>query len=188
MKNPAQLQSQRQLNVAHLQMQEIRAERYPGVFLVGGYFYNVNNSQAGFFAVNQQNGYNYGITASWSVFNGLNLNRRVQNAKILAESAELTNESLQLSLEADISKAYAGYQTNLNLIAIERLNLEVAKENEEIALERYQLGNSTPLELREAQINAVQAESRLINAAFSTKLAEIELLRLSGSLIQTYSE
>jgi len=188
MKNPALLQSQRQLNVAHLQMQEIRAERYPGVFLVGGYFYNVNNSQAGFFAVNQQNGYNYGITASWSVFNGLNLNRRVQNAKILAESAELTNESLQLSLEADISKAYAGYQTNLNLIAIERLNLEVAKENEEIALERYQLGNSTPLELREAQINAVQAESRLINAAFSTKLAEIELLRLSGSLIQTYSE
>lgn len=186
MKNPLLLQSQRQLNVAHLQMQEIQAERYPGISLIGAYFYNVNNSQAGFFAINQQNGFNYGLTASWNIFNGMNLNRRIQNARIQVESASLSNESLQLSLAADIHKAYVAYQTNLNLIELERANLQVAKENEEIALERYQLGNSTPLELREAQVNAVQAESRLINAAFSTKLAEIELLRLSGSLIQTY--
>lgn len=188
MKNPLLLQSQRQLNIAHLQMQEIRAERYPGISLVSGYFFNQNNSQAGFFAINQQNGYNYGITASWSIFNGFNLNRRIQNAKIQVESVELGNEALKLSLEADINKAYAAYQTNLNLIEIEKSNLEVARENEEIALERYQLGNYTSLELREAQINAVQAESRLINAAFSTKLAEIELLRLSGNLIQTYEQ
>ncbi len=188
MKNPLLLQSQRQLNIAHLQTQEIQAERYPGLSLVGGYFYNVNNSQAGFFAINQQNGYNYGLTATWRIFNGLNLNRRIQNAKILVESTELSNEALKLSLEADITKAYAAYQTNINLIEIERANLEVARENEEIALERYELGNYTSLELREAQINAVQAESRLINAAFSTKLAEIELLRLSGNLIQTYEQ
>ena len=188
MKNPLLLQSQRQLNIAHLQMQEIQSERYPGISLIGGYFYNLNNSQAGFFAINQQNGYNYGVTASWSIFNGLNLNRRIQNAKIQVESVELGNEALKLSLEADINKAFLAYQTNINLIEIERSNLEVARENEEIALERYQLGNYTSLELREAQINAVQAESRLINAAFSTKLAEIELLRLSGNLIQTYEQ
>ena len=82
---------------------------------------------------------------------------------------------------------YNKYTTSLDLINIERQNLGVAKENENIALDRYTLGNSTPLELREAQINAVAAESRLINAAFSTKLAEIELLRLSGRLIESYS-
>lgn len=186
--NPSLLQSQRLLNASHLMAEEIKAERYPSLALVGSYFYNQNNSQAGFFAINQQNGYNYGLTARWNIFNGFDVTRRLQNAKIAEENASLTNESLSLDLEAAVYNAYASYQTNLGLIEIEQQNLQVAKENEEIALERYQLGNSTPLELREAQVNAVQAESRLINAAFQTKLAEIELLRLSGNLIQSYSE
>jgi outer membrane protein TolC len=54
----------------------------------------------------------------------------------------------------------------------------------EIALERYRLGVATPLELREVQRNAVATASRLIDAAYNAKLAEIELQRLSSSIIQ----
>ena len=188
MKNPSLLQAQRQQNIAHLQMQETRAERLPILSLGGGYVFNSSNSEAGFLLSNRQNGYNYGLAASFNIFNGFNLNRRIQNTRILMESAEYQMADMRLSLESDIKRAFNRYRTSLSLIDIEQQNLEVARENESIAVERYQLGNSTSLELREAQVNAVQTESRLINAAFSTKLAEIELLRLSGSLIQTYSE
>ena len=54
-------------------------------------------------------------------------------------------------------------------------------------MDRYQLGVSSALELREAQRNAVDAESRLLNAQFSTKAAEIELLRLSGNIVSLIS-
>lgn len=188
MKNPSLLQFQRELNIAHLQIQEVKAERFPVLALGGGYVFNLSNSQAGFLASNRQNGYNYGLTASLNIFNGFNLNRRINNARIIMESSEHQLADLKLSLESDIKRTFNAYRTSLSLIEIEQENLEVARENESIALERYQLGNYTSLELREAQINAVQAESRLINAAFSTKLAEIELLRLSGSLIQTYEQ
>ncbi|WP_339789463.1 TolC family protein [uncultured Imperialibacter sp.] len=188
MKNPSLLQSQRQLNIAHLQMRELKSDRFPIVSLTTAYSKGNSSSQVGFAALTRTNGFNYGVTASLNIFNGFNVNRRVQNAKVQMETAEYTIADLRLSLEADINKMYNRYVTSLDLINIERQNLEVARENESIALERYQLGNYTPLELREAQINAVQAESRLINAAFSTKLAEIELLRLSGSLITTFSE
>lgn len=188
MKNPSLLQAQRLQNIAHLQMQETKAERLPILSLGGGYVFNSSNSEAGFLLSNRQNGYNYGLAASFNIFNGFNLNRRIQNTRILMESAEYQMADMRLSLESDIKRAFNRYRTSLSLIDIEQQNLEVARENESIAVERYQLGNSTSLELREAQVNAVQTESRLINAAFSTKLAEIELLRLSGSLIQTYSE
>jgi outer membrane protein TolC len=61
--------------------------------------------------------------------------------------------------------------------------LEVAKENENIAIERFRLGASDFLVLREAQRNLVDANGRFLDAMFSTKLAEIELLRLSGNLL-----
>ncbi len=188
MKNPSLLQSQRQMNVAHLQMQEIKSERYPVVALTTAYSKGNSSAEVGFAALTRTSGFNYGVTARLNIFNGFNTNRRIQNALVQMESVEYSIADLRLSLEADINKVFNRYITSLDLIDIERQNLEVARENESIALDRYQLGNSTPLELREAQINAVQAESRLINAEFSTKLAEIELLRLSGGLIQTFSE
>ncbi|WOK05810.1 TolC family protein [Imperialibacter roseus] len=186
--NPTLLQLQRQLNVAYLQIQEVKSARYPVVSLFGGYSKSTNISPLSFAPFQKNAGLNYGLTATLNIFNGFNTERQIQVAKIQMETSELNISKQKLSLEADINRNFYNYQTSKELIEIERQNLAVAKENENIALERYQLGNSTPLELREAQINAVQAESRLINAAFSTKLAEIELLRLSGSLVTTFSE
>ena len=171
----------------HESEREIKSERSPMVSLNSGYSKGRNSSQVGFSALTQTSGFYYGISASLNLFNGFNLNRRIENARIQTQIVNHTIDDLKLSLQADINKMYNKYTTSLDLINIERQNLGVAKENENIALDRYTLGNSTPLELREAQINAVAAESRLINAAFSTKLAEIELLRLSGRLIESYS-
>ena len=182
-KNPNLLLAQRNKNIAYLQSQEIRAERFPQIDFLTNYTYNTSSSEAGFLASNQRNGYTYGFAATMNIFNGGNTNRRAQNAKINMQATELQIDQLTLEIESNISKVYTSYLNNLNLIDIEEENLEVAKENEEIALERYRLGNTTALELREAQVNLVEAESRLLDARYRTKLSEIELLRLSGNLL-----
>ena len=64
---------------------------------------------------------------------------------------------------------------------LEKENLEVAKENNEIAQERYEIGLSNALELRESQINLINAELRAQNAAFAAKVAEITLQFLAGT-------
>ena len=60
----------------------------------------------------------------------------------------------------------------------------MANENVSIALERYRVGKSNPLEIREAQNNAVNAQIRYIEALNTAKIAEIELLRLAGNLLE----
>ena len=45
------------------------------------------------------------------------------------------------------------------------------------------MGRSNAIELREFQLNAIEAESRLLNAIFLAKQAEINLLAISGNLL-----
>ena len=156
----------------------------PVLTLNGGYNYSVRNSDAGFLISNTGSGFTYGASAFLNVFNGNSVNRRTQIAKVQSLNAELELDQLKLQLESDIKRAYTTHQKNIILMNLERANQEIAKENAEIALERYRLGVSNALELREAQVNAVDAETRALVAAFNAKSSEIELLRLSGEIIQ----
>lgn len=178
--NPDIIRARRVQDIAYIQQKELKAERYPVINLNLGYNYNDRNSDAGFLISNTSRGINYGVSASLNIFNGFDLKRREQNNRITIESNELALESIKLQLEADVRKTYINYQNSIQLKNLEELNFEVAKENYDIALERYKLGNSNAIELREAQVNLVQAEIRKITAQFAVKVAEIELTRLAG--------
>jgi len=182
--NPGLLRAQRNREIAYLQSKEIGAERFPQLSLNFGYNFNDRNSDAGFLISNTSKGINYGITASWNILNGFDVKRRMQNAQIQIETRELEIETMKLQLESDLRKAFINYQNSIALRALEEQNFSIAEENYDIALERYKLGNATPLEIREAQINFVQAELRKIQASFSVKVQEIELNRLAGNNLQ----
>ena len=70
------------------------------------------------------------------------------------------------------------------VLKLEEDNIKLADENQKIALERFRLAQSTAIELREAQVSYVNALTRLVNARYSAKAAETELLRLQGELIK----
>lgn len=176
------------ISVSTLSLKEIRAERLPSISLSANYNYNQSNSQAGFLVSNQSNGYNYGASASWTLFNGFTLNKRAQNAKIQVRSNEMLLQDLQNQINASIIRTYSNYSFNVKLYSLEQENYQVARENASIAIERYRLGNSNALELREAQLQAVQAAGRLFDAAYATKIAELDLLLLSGSIMKPESQ
>jgi len=182
-RNPELQAANYALHASRLVEKELFGERIPEIGLNLGYNYAKSEAEAGFLLSRQSSGLNYGISASWNVFNGLNLNRRIQNAKIVAENSELNYKALQLSLERELYSIFINYQNNIQLRELEASNREVAQENNEIAIERYSVGNSSPLELREAQINLLEANLRFLNAAYAIKTGEIDLLLLSGQLV-----
>jgi len=49
--------------------------------------------------------------------------------------------------------------------------------------ERFKLGQITSLEFRQAQINLINAQTALNNAKFDAKLIELQLLQLSGDIL-----
>ena len=166
--------------VAENQFQEINRSRLPIVDFNAGYGYSNLESEAGFLLRNQTFDFSYGLTARVNLFNGFNTNRQIQNAMIQIENAELIQQETDQALETSLISTYASYANNLELSNLESENLDVAIENSEIALERFKLGVSDALELREAQINAVNAQVRFLQAQFNAKVAEIELKRLAG--------
>jgi outer membrane protein len=182
--NPELTAARYEMNASRLVQKELFGERIPEIGVNLGYNYAKSEAQAGFLLSRQSSGITYGVSATWNLFDGFNLNRRVQNAKISAENSQLNYDAIKLSLERELYSNYISYQNNIQLRTMEEANREVARESNDIAIERYRVGNSSPLELREAQINLLEANLRYLNAAYSIKTGEIDLLMLAGLLMQ----
>lgn len=182
LENKLLLVNQRLNNEAYLQIKELRASRLPVLNLNTNFTNTVFNSDAGFLIQNERQGLNYGGNIAFNLFSGLTLNRRIQSAKVNKRIQDYSLEQYEIQLKSDIQRAYNIYTKNLQLLKIEEVNYEVAKENSEIALERFRLGIASYLEFRDAQVNLLTAENRLITAIYSIKEQEIELMRLSGKI------
>ncbi len=170
--------------VALLSKVELERQQWPSLDFNLGYSYSNLNAEAGFLVSNQSNGLNYGLSARMTLFDGLNQKRSIQNARIQAESTQLMYEQARSQLITSVRSGYLTLKNAVELTELEYQNLEVARENEQIAFERYRIGKSNPLELREAQNNLLNAEVRYLESRNAAKIAEIELRRLSGMLLQ----
>jgi outer membrane protein len=80
--------------------------------------------------------------------------------------------------------AYQNYLNAAEILRGEENNKTIARQSIEIAMERFRLSRSTILELALIQQTYENAIFRSISAKFEAKMAEIDLLRLSGSLIR----
>ena len=76
------------------------------------------------------------------------------------------------------------YDNAKKILLVEEETIGLAKENVFIALESFKRGVTTFIELRTAQQSLADAYNRLISARYNAKVAETELLRLSGGLLK----
>jgi outer membrane protein TolC len=121
------------------------------------------------------------------IFDGNNRRREKANALIDIENRQYRFQEVEQDIKAELLTVYYAYENNLRLVKMEEQNLEVARENLDIALERYRLGALSGLELREVQKSLLDAEERLISVKYQTKLAEISLLQISGKIMDYVS-
>ncbi len=168
--------------IAELNLRQVKANRYPDINLNSGYNFNRSTSELGFARNSVGRGFNYGLTASVNIFNGFLQKRSEKNASIEIENSKLILNRVNQNISAQLASLYQTFQTNLELVRLERQNLEVAKQNLDITLEKFRLGSVAPLEFREAQRNYIDASARYTNSQFEAKLAEIALMQVSGSL------
>jgi outer membrane protein TolC len=168
--------------IAEINLREVKANRYPNINMIMGYNFNRSYSELGFARNSIGRGLNYGLTASVNIFNGFLQKRIEKNASLQIENNQLQYDRLNQSITSQLSSLFQTYQTNLQLVKLERQNLEVARQNITITLEKFRLGSVAPLEFREAQRNYIDANARYTNAQFEAKLAEVGLMQLSGRL------
>ena len=180
--NASLLMAEHNSSLAELDLKTVLARNYPYVNLTTGYGYTYNRYGTGGNLSRGTLGLNAGVKVGFTIFDG-NRRREQRNARIGVENAQLTQQRLEQSLRADLSNFWQAYRNNLEVILLEEENLIAAKENYEIAMERYLLGDLPGIEMREAQKSLLDAEERILTAQYNTKLCEISLQQISGNVM-----
>ncbi len=177
--------------ISELDYKIIASRAYPYLNLTSGYNYSYRGygtgtiSDYGALKLNNQQSrtLNYGLVLGMNIFDGYNSRREKANARVEIENKLFLFQEVEQDIKAELLTVFYAYQNNLSLVQMENQNLDVARENLEIALERYRLGALSGLELREVQKSLLDAEERLISVKFQTKLAEISLLQIAGKIM-----
>src|SRR5690606_19441458 len=87
--NP-QLQAEKiNKRISELELKQIKAARYPSIFVTSGYNIGSSKSELGFAISSESQGFSYGFGASLNLFDGFNQNRNEKIGKVALENAEI---------------------------------------------------------------------------------------------------
>lgn len=170
--------------VSKQMLRETKAQFFPKLNLNANYLFSRNQSQAGFSLLNQNLGLNYGFTASWTIFNGLNTLNQVKNARLQIQNAGLEYKSNKQVIDAQLVNAFRAYTNANQLLSMEEENMGLVKKALQIAMERFRLGTISSLEFKEIQHSMDEALVRLTDARFQVKTTETALLKVGGGLVK----
>lgn len=172
----------KQMDVANLSLKEAQKGYMPTVNVTGGYYYSQTHNSAGATLFNRTNGLQFGGTLTIPLFNGGEKKRKENVAKIELQSAQISLDNTILQGKTELDNAYTDYENQRDLLLIEKENNTLAKENLEISLQRLQQGQTTSLEVHQAQENYVQSSTRLINFEYNLKMRETKLKQMISEL------
>lgn len=186
--NTAVKVQQQNVNISALTIKERQADYFPVISFNSGYNYTRNHSNAASNAFSpkfSRNGVlSYGLTAAIPIFNGFNVKRQVQNAKLDFDYQNITLDNVKSQVDLSLNNAFKDYEYYKKAVELEEETNELARENAMVALERFKQGVSTLLEVKIAQQSLEDSYYRLIQARYNTKVAETELGRLNGVLLK----
>lgn len=182
--NVSLLYAQENMALSKQQLNSTKADMFPVINLNANYLFTRAQNGAGQLLFNQNLGFNYGLTASWRIFNGFTLNNRIKNARLQEENASLNYKNIQSQVEQQLIIAFKHYEDDKKVLDLEEDNLKLVKEAVNIALERFRIGSSNSLELKVIQQTYDDALVRLSEARYNAKVSETTLMKLNGSLVK----
>ncbi len=186
--NPTLQITRKNIDLSYLTLKQIKADRWPVLQFNTGYNFSRADNDI---TVNpflplytRNSGLNFGFSATMPILNYRNIDRLVHQQELNINYQNLFLESQQSQVQLAVLNAYKDFEFQKKALALEESNIDLAHENVDIMLETYRLGNTTYIQLREAQKTLADAHTRLIEARYNTKVAETELLRLKGDIIK----
>ena len=176
--------AQENISLYKQQLRATKGDLFPVINLNANYLFSRAENQAGLILLNRNLGFNYGLTASWRIFNGFTLNNRIKNAQLQVENASLNFTNSQTQIEQQLLIAFKRFQDDQKILDLEEDNLKLVRESVNIALERFRVGTSNTLELQTIQQTFEDALTRLEEARLNAKVSETTLMKLNGNLVK----
>ena len=177
-------QNKKNIAISEFNIKINKSNYMPSLGLSTSYGWNKSENPAtSFLAGSTSTGLNAGLSLSWSLFDGGSTKTRVANAKIALDNQQILLEQQKVTIQNTLKNTWNTYQSQLFIIKANEQNVLTTQNNFERSNERYKLGQITSIEFRQAQINLINSKTALNNAKFDTKLIELQLLQLSGDIL-----
>lgn len=170
------------LLLAEWDLKIAKSTRSPRLGLTGSYGYSRQTNDASIILENRNLGFNAGVNLSFNIFNGRQTAIRIENAELAMVTQQQRINEAKFSVERDVRNSIANFRHSLSVISLAEKTLETATANFERTKTRFEAGQATGTQFREAQLNLMAARKRRADAGFSATLAEMELRFLTGAL------
>ncbi|MGZ8470187.1 MAG: TolC family protein [Gemmatirosa sp.] len=132
----------------------------------------------------QNNGFfadrSFRIDVSWPLFDGLRAKGNLDLAQAQARTAELQLAQVRERVGIEAAQARAGVERARALYAAQRVNAQDAEEAFRLATLRFQRGLGTQLEVSDAQLALLTAQTNALRATYDVYLAAAEQARALG--------
>lgn len=169
-----------------IEEQNVKSQRgnlMPEVMLFGSYSFNRSTSDFGFLLSNRQFGPQLGVNLRFNLYDGGRERTAMQNAKLQAESAQISVEEKKNEISAAYYIALENFNSAKQQLALSTMNAEQAEKLKKIAIEQYKNGVITSLEFRQVQLEVLQAKIQVIESEYALKQNEIRMYRLTGTIL-----
>ena len=131
-----------------------------------------------------QNSWNAGIVLSLPLFEGGLTKGRVNEARANLRALEAQSRIYRQSILLELNQAYADIESASTRIAVMELSVKKAQENLELAQGRYGAGVGPYIEVTDAQLASVNAETDHVQALYDYQLAAARLWKAMGRVDQ----
>jgi outer membrane protein TolC len=172
----------KQIDVAKQAVIEAEKSNAPKISLQGGYYLSQSTNSQGSIKNDRSYGMQVGGTLSIPLYTAGETKRKTAVAKTELLISQYNLESARLQISKDLENAYNDFESQQQLLQIERQNYRLAKENMDISLQRLRLGQTNSLEVHQAQENYAQSSTRLTNFEYNLKMAETKLKQMISGL------
>lgn len=184
------LNSKQELN--KLEIENFKATYYPRLALFGNYSYrgasndaflNKSDLSTNWFDVSS-----VGLRLTAPIFDGFKTKAQIQQSKYRLEkiNADITQTNNQS--QATYLNALAQYNLSKETLSTRLSSVNLAKNVYKINKESYNQGISDLTTLLDAETAFLQSELNYSSALFSMKIAELQLLRNSGLLLNHFNQ
>ena len=177
--------SDKNLSITNYDLKIIEAGKKPVLGSSASYNYSYSDNAAeSFITSSTSQGLTVGVNLSWNIFDGGLRKIRTQNTQVAIRSQQVLREQTLQALRLDVTNAWENYQNALFILDAEKNNLTINQLNFERTEELFKAGQVSSVEIRQAQLNLLNAATNYNTAKYDAKVIEIQLLQLSGEIME----
>ena len=114
------------------------------------------------------------------IFDGLQKNYRIQQAKINLLKSRNDEKSLEMGIDLEINTTQINYQNNIAALETQKKNIALAEEVYNTSKIKYDQGVGSNLEIINADASLKEAQTNYYNAMYDVLVSKIDLDKANG--------